>query len=227
MGKHQQIVVVPDLSKHIQYKTLFVGDSHAVIQQSFTKGHCIRCRTLKPVLALAHGPVLKRKTGSIVPLCRDRSRKWPLLPLDNPSFLNDQSYKYALPISGIYSLQIILLQEQSSPTSVCCLLAWSKGVWISQKMHLRGHPSPSSPTPVVTCAPGICSLILPWSSNHLRLSCLPLPSVWAVFLPAQINRTHRGRSVVHFPPSLHEVINSRKKCLFSSHEPCASHMFLM
>lgn len=125
------------------------------------------------------------------------------------------------------ALQIILLQEQSSPTSVCCLLAWSKGVWISQKMHLRGHPSPSSPTPVVTCAPGICSLILPWSSNHLRLSCLPLPSVWAVFLPAQINRTHRGRSVVHFPPSFHEVINSHVRNVCSlpmspAHHTCFS-----
>ena len=31
MGQHQQMVMVPDLSEHIHYRTLFAGHSHSIV----------------------------------------------------------------------------------------------------------------------------------------------------------------------------------------------------
>lgn len=51
-------------------ETWFIGCSHVVIQQTFTKDHCVRSPA---VLALAPASVLKRKTSSTVSQCGNRS----------------------------------------------------------------------------------------------------------------------------------------------------------
>ena len=223
MGQHQQMVMVPDLSEHIHYRTLFTGHSHSIViyqmslhqvvnnlptsagdprdvgsipgsGRSLGEGNgnplhysclensmdrvawqatvhgvakesdtaeqaCTRCVRGRAVLALAHGPILKRKTSSTVP--------WYETDLGNDlyhhqiiqvsSMLRAKNTHF---LSQVFiASQLTLPQEQSSPTSFFCLLAWIKGVQISQKILLRGHPTPSSPAPIITCAPSICSLL--------------------------------------------------------------------
>lgn len=82
----------------------------------------------------------------------------------------------------------------------------AKGCRFLRKHHSRSHPSPSNP--VVTGTPSICCLDVPWSQNHVRLSCLPSPSLGG-FSPS----THHAWWVVPFPWHLHEVKNPSVRCV--------------